>query len=391
MKCRIRCLIPIILSTCVAGCSTPPQSKQPDSAARASTRNISRSASTPRQATDDSPVDTLTVDGETISASDLCREMWRDLLSKNETVEREEYETFVQRSSAQWIGDKITEMLLYQQASRRQPEKVQENIDKYVDAEIRKIVTAQHGGIQRRYENHLALQGQTLDDVRARLRREIIITSYLEAEIKPKIAEPTRADLFAAFQDNLDAWRRPERRRMSLIDVRVLDRLADDVNNPSREQLEAARAEARSIMESARLELRNGASFADVARRHSDGLHKSEGGSWGWVTPGSVRERFEPAVEELYRLNEQETSEVIATDNGFFLVHCDEIDRGAEPTFQDVQPDLKQAYIRNSYNRLLAELVTDLRSKARIEPADLNRFRASVIETAANETFSETP
>ena len=389
MKCRIGCLIPIILSSCVAGCSTPPQSRQSDTAARTSPRGTSRSASTPGQALDDSPVDTLAVNGETISAVDLCREMRRDLLSKNEAADSDEYKAFVERRSAQWIGDKITEMLLHQQASRRQPEQIQDNIDKYVDGEIRKIVTARHDGIQRRYENHLALQGQTLDDVRARLKREIIITSYLDAEIKPKIAEPTRADLFAAFQENLDAWRRPERRKMSLIDVRVLDRLADDVNTPSREQLEAARAEARSIMESARLELHNGASFADLARRHSDGLHKFEGGSWGWVAPGSVRERFEPAVEELYRLGAQETSEVIATENGFFLVRCDEIDRGAEPTFQDVQPDLKQAYTRNSYNRLLTELVTDLRRKARIEPADLNRFRAAVIQAAADQTFSE--
>ena len=329
-----------------------------------------------------SPVNRLTVNGETLEAHKVWRDLRDDLTTRAKVLTAADYRAFVEQRAAQWITDRIAEMLLYQQASLRFPPEMNSRIDAHLDGEIRRIVTTAHDGIQRRYEKHLEAQGQTLDDVRTRLRREMIVTSYLEQEVKPKVAEPTRAELLATFEANADAFTRPPRRRMSLIDVRVLDRLPKNSDTPSRDQVQRARSEALARMEAVQAQLRDGRAFADVARDYSDGLHAVDGGAWGWVTGGSVRERFEPAVEALYRLKAGEISDIVETRGGFFLVLCDEIDPGLEAGFQAVQPQLTEYFLRTAYNRKIVELVAELRSKARIEPPNLDRFHAAVVEAA---------
>lgn len=331
---------------------------------------------------DNSPVQRMTVQAETVEAPDLWSGHREELAKRADALSPDEYRAYVAERAAQLISDKIAEMLLYQRASLRQAEEVGKKIDAYVDGEIRKIVTEDHGGLQRRYEKYLESQGSSLEQARTQLRRQFVISGYLEMEVRPKVAEPTRSELLAAFESNREGWRRPARRSMSLIDIRVAELLPSEVGAPTREQMQAAREETRSKIRAARLEVQNGESFAEVARRYSHGARAAEGGAWGWVTPDSIRERFQPAVAALEKLRAGEISEILETPDGFFLVRCDELEPGLEPDFQNVQPQLKEFYIRKVYNQMIAELISELRAKARIEPARLERFHAAVVTAA---------
>ena len=73
------------------------------------------------------------------------------------------------------------------------------------------------------------------------------------------------------------------------------------------------------------------------------------------------------------------------TPDGFVLVRCDELEPGVEPDFQSVQPQLKELYFRKAYNRMISDLVAELRAKARIEPLKLERFHAAVVAAAFNQ------
>lgn len=329
-----------------------------------------------------SPVDGLTVNAESVKATAMWNGLHEDLALQAKNLTAAEYQAFVEQRAARLITDRIPEMLLHGVASSRLSESMNAGIDKYVDEEIRRIVTTQYDGVQRKCEKDLESKGSSLEDLRSKLRREIVITSYLDAEIKPKVAEPTRAELLAAYEANAASFRRPARRKMSLIDVRVGNRLPENIGTPTPAQLETARTEARSQVEAARAKLLGGDDFAEVAKRYSDGLHASEGGAWGWVTPGSVRERFEPAVAALFELGAGEVSDILETDDAYFVVRCDEVDGGYEPDFQSLQPELSERLFRAAYNKQIMEIVTDLRDKARIEPANLDRFHAAVVAAA---------
>ena len=350
--------------------------------------NTRRSASVRATNTSSNPdaatgsISRLTVNGESMEVADFWKGERDGLATQAKTLTPESYRGYVAQRAAALIRDKIAETLLYQRAKLRLTADVEKRVDAFVDGEIRKLVTTSYEGRQARYEKQLEAEGRTLDEARDQLRRELIITSFLEAEIKTKIAEPTRADLLAAFEASADSLRRAPRRRMSLIDVRARSRLPASVENPTPERWETARTEARSRVETALSEIRRGASFPDTASRFSDGLHAAEGGSWGWVTPSGVRERFAPAVEAAYALPVGGVSEIIDIDDGFFIVRCDETDVGYEPDFQTEQPRLREGIVRASYNRLIMELVEELRGKARIEPPDLDRLHAAVVATA---------
>ena len=354
-------------------------------------RSLRASSSAPAK-----PVDTstsnehrLTIRGEVIKAGDFWREHQKGLLAQAKAESADEYRSRVANRAFRWMNDKMASALLFHKASLRISPDAEEQIDQYVGSDIRRVVTTEYDGVQRRYERYLESKGTTLLEERGRRRREIIVGSYLETEIKPKIMSPTRAELMAAFEANRDAWQKPSRRRMSLIDVRLTNLLGENVTTPSREEQRVAKESARSIIQTAQSELASGVAFADVARRHSHGLHAEDGGSWGtWVSPDGVRERFKPAVDELYRLEEGRVSDPIETPDGFLLVSCDEIDPGFEPTFEAVQPALQDQHFRTAYNRSVDELVDQLRRDAGITPAALERFHAQTVVATLRMTFA---
>lgn len=377
--------IGVILFSC-PGCMVPVGSPAARTASNApSLANKDRDRAAPNNVNEraaGASVKRLRVNAETVEANELWWDLRDELAGKAEALSPEQYRQYVAERAAQLIVDKIAEMLLYQRASLRVAEDMTDRIDKYVDAELRKIVATRYDGVQRRYERDLESKGQTLDEIRQRFRREIIVAGFLEQEIKPRVAEPTRAELLALYEEAADSFRRPARRRMSLIDVRILDRLPKDVTEPTRQQWQTAKEEALSRVQTAQAELRSGVAFAGVAQRYSDGLHKPDGGAWGWISKGSVRERFVPAVEVLYDLDAGHVSDIIETEHGFFLVRCDELDPGFSPTFEALQPQLKERYSVVAYNQSIAELVTEMRGQARIEPTDLTQFHNAVVDAA---------
>jgi len=306
----------------LAGCTTPVKSPahatldKTGKGARSS--NASHVVSIPENSNESAPISRMTVQGEQVEAADLWLEHHDELETKYKELSQQQFRVFVAERSAQLITDKIAEVLLYQRAKLRMPDGMDKKIEEYADGEIRKAVTADYGGVQRRYEKKLEKQGRSLEAVREQLRRQIVISSFLDNEVRPRVAEPTRADLYEAFQNNIDAWRKPARRSMSLIDVRISEFLPKDAATPTREQSEAARAQARQRIEAARTELGTGTPFADVAREYSQGVHVEEGGAWGYVNGDSVRERFVPAVESLAKLDAGRVSDIVETPDGFF-------------------------------------------------------------------------
>lgn len=333
-----------------------------------------------RDGTTTEAVTRLRINSETVEAEALWRGAWKDLIAKSQALPPTEFRKYVDEWATARINDHIAESLLYQQATLREPIENEKVLDRFIDEQVRKNVTEDFGGVQRRYEKYLESQGQTLEDVRDAIRRELVIAKYLETELRPKVDEPTRADLYEAYQSAIELMRKQPRRSMSLIEVRVLDRLPKEVTQPTREQQAEARRAARQRVEAAESELRSGKSFAEVARTYSDGLRAAEGGAWGRVTREGVRERFLPAIEALEQLSEGGVSPIIETEDGFYLVRCDEFQPGFEPDFESVQPELHERYVRATFNRLIADRVRELRLKARFDPENISPFHLGVAE-----------
>ena len=321
------------------------------------------------------PLATLHINKESIEAADLWIGAHDELAEVAQRVGRAEYEDYVKRRAETLVRDRISESLLYQQASLRIPADAFKQLDRIIDAELRKIITLEHGGVERRFVKNLESQGSSMEQRRESMRRQLVIASYFDNEIKPKLGEPTRAQLVQAFQDQAMQQRRPERRSMSLIDVRIQtngEPLGQDAQP-------GPRASPQERIRTAQAALADGRSFDSVAREFSDGLNAQDGGSWGPVTPEAVREPFLPAVDALFKLEAQQVSGIVATDTHFFIVRCDEIDRPIELDFETAQPGLREKHFRVQYNRLVAERINELRANARIDPSEIERFFVAVL------------
>ncbi|MCH7703849.1 MAG: peptidyl-prolyl cis-trans isomerase [Planctomycetes bacterium] len=383
---RISVAVALALS-CAAGC-TRSIGGLDDSASGKTPRRVSRSSTVavrnaPTVGQRGGAVSRMIVNGKGVDADEILKPVRAELEELAQSMGPQAYSDHVRRLGATRIADKVSEMLLYQLASRRiTPQEmtyIQENM---VDSRIREIVTRDHRGVQHEYAAYLKGRGLTIDDVHEEMTRQFVILRHLELYVKPRVAEPTRAELLALFDANRDEWRRPPRRRLSLIETKSSARLAKDARDPSNEQMVAAREEARTLVLDAQQRLRDGADFAEIARSLSDGTRALDGGDWGWVSQGSVVERLEPVVEALYELEEGETSGVITASDSFFLVRCDKVDPGFEPRFQNVQGLLRERHFQLIYDRMIAELIAEQRASAHLEPADLTLFHRAVVETA---------
>ena len=384
------CLRNVATACCLAALLSGPHfaCHMPVSSLIGGTENAVRKRVTPTRDkmrtgdTESSATSRLVIHGESVWAEEIWQQHYDELDAEAKTRTPSGFRDYVAKRAYELIRDYIAGILLAKQASLRVTPDIEQRIDSYVDGEIRKIVTTDHGGRQRRYEKYLESSGKTLANTRARIRRELLIASYLEQHIRPMILQPTRAELYAEFEASLESLRRPPRRRMSLIEIRITDRLPHGANRPTRDQLSKARQKALASIRAAYGELASGSDFAPLARRYSDGLHVPEGGAWGWITQGSVRQRFEPAVNALFELDENTVSEIIEGGNSFFLVRCDEIDDTVTPNFQSHQPELKDRVFREQYNRLVMGHVEELRDNAGIDQDDLDRFFIAVVEDA---------
>lgn len=333
----------------------------------------------------------LMIGGERIEAADVWRETGDELSAMSKSLVPSAYRSYVERLAAERINNRIAGTLLYKQTKLRMSPEAEKRIDAYVDEEIRKHIAAKFGGVARRYEKDLQARNLTMAQARESRRRDILIASYLEQEIKPQVAEPTRADLQAAYVAQADSLRRPERRRMSLIDIRAGERVVTTAALTPAGASPDERTDARTRIQGVIAEIKSGADFAQIARQQSDGLRAADGGAWGWVTRGSVRERFEPAVEALYRMAAGEISGPIETNGGILLVRCNEIEPGVDPDFESVQPMLKETHFRTTYNRLISERVAELRSQARIDPTAIEHFHAVVVQMALDRSGDAGP
>ena len=349
----------------------------------------SRSSGLPADGATDSidepnvPVSTLTINGETITTEDVLKPLRKHLAQRADTMPTLEYRRYLSEAIESGVRLMARDALLYHEASKNLTDKERESIGAFADQRIRDRVNTEFAGRQSRYEESLAHEGLTLTEDRERTMRELIIARWLRMTISPKIADPTREQLWQLYESYKDSYSRAPRRKMQLIEVSVLGQLPPGVSAPSDDQLAMARTVARQRAANARQAILGGKAFSDVARDYSDGLHARNGGEWGWVMQGSVREKWEPAVAALFMLPDAGTaSDVIETPDAFFVVLAAEIDDGYEPDFESLQPDLVERYRDAQFKMLVDQWVDRLQKKANIQPRNINRFLAAVARDA---------
>lgn len=268
----------------------------------------------------------------------------------------------------------VNEMIILQAAERDSIFVLPQEIEVRVDAQIQQL--ERQFGSREALEAAMAREGLTVASYRETmmeaLRRNEVRRQYMAQLQRDRRPPPvTDAEVAAFFEERAATLGT----RPATIEFRQV--VVPPVASDSARQ--AALEEARKVLE----ELRGGADFALLARRHSDDPGSSQkGGELGWFRRG----RFVPEFERIaFALRPGEISPIVETPFGLHIIRLDKV-RGPERQARHIliRPEITEADEARTESRAeevaarlragasmdsLIEAVHDASEESRVGPA----------------------
>lgn len=327
-------------------------------------------ASQPAAVSGPAPMGTplLFINGETVTVPEILEPIYEELQENARKQSPQAYMSTMQRAIHRQIDMHVSTILIHQEAKNTFPEKANEFFDKEVERRLKEIVAERYGGVHARYEAHLKALELTTNDIKTRLKRQVMVAQYVRERFKPMVHEATRRQLHNYYQAHLEDFTTPERAELFLIEIPIDTILGKPRNTANSEELATAARKAVHQLQRAREELESGIDFAAVARAYSKGLKASQGGAFGEIGPGTLQGRWAKAAEILFTLNENEISEVIQMPDAVFLVKCGKRTPARQTSFEEAQEKIMDRMRDEQFSQLSQEHVAELLRKATVYP-----------------------
>jgi peptidyl-prolyl cis-trans isomerase SurA len=317
--------------------------------------------------------DALIVNNQTITVGDVLEPILPTVEKMAAELPPKTYYDRVADLVRRQIIEAVAEQLIWRRAQEKIKEEVDSQIGKVVDKMEKDRINREFGGSETKYEKYLAQRGKSRADVRQRLRRSIIIESYLREHLLPLVSAPRKPDLLRYYEGHRDEFSRPARREMFLIDVPAAAFL--DRGRPATDtEQQSALRQARKTVEEAAEALKAGRPFEDVAKQHSRGLNQEQGGAWGFIG-APLQGRWAMPSQRLFEMQAGEVSGIIETPDGFFIVKVGQVEGGDVVSFQDAQPEIIDRLRQERFTRLRADFL-----QKELEQSSLSSLDAFVTE-----------
>lgn len=215
----------------------------------------------------------------------------------------------------------------------------------YVESEINRRLIEDFNGDRSRFLEFLRSQGMTMRDYRRELAEQIIV-SVMRAQMRRSASEISPERIESFYNDNKIYFYQEESVHLRLIMLKPITDESPDL----------LRQTANRVL----AELREGASFADVAAKYSQDSRRNRGGDWGWINRADLR----PELSEVaFSLKVGEFSEPVAlADQLFILFVEDRRPEGIQPieeVRERIEGILANQLARQAVNRWLERLRRD--------------------------------
>ena len=214
-----------------------------------------------------------------------------------------------------------------------------------VENRVREIVANNFGGDQIKLHQLLADRKITFEEWKNNLNEDLLITAMRYKNVDSRV-NPTPKEIRAEYESNKGRYQTERAVAVSMI---ILD--------PPNEGASSVDERARQIEN----KLREGASFASLARLYSKDAKAAGGGSWGKVNPEDVFRK--EICNMLNRLTPGETSPVIVLDGYGYIVRKDEQQDSRALTFEEaaqyVESNLRMKASEEIYQAWMKRLRDD--------------------------------
>ena len=206
---------------------------------------------------------------------------------------------------------------------------------------------------QQQFEQALAAQKMTVQEIRDDARAEISVQKLVDGEIGSKIGvKPEAVSDF--YKSNQDKFQQGPRVRASHILIQV----PQGADAATKQQ---AKAKAEGILK----DLKAGKDFAAAAKENSqDPGSAPNGGDLGFFEQGQMVPQFEQAA---FALKPGQMSDVVETQFGYHIIKVAEKQDGRVVPLEEAKGQIEQYLTEQNRHAQTEEFVNALKAKAKIE------------------------
>lgn len=233
----------------------------------------------------------------------------------------------------QVLDQMINELLVVQEADRYEIQVSDSDVESYIER-YKKDRELSHS----EFLQELQQQGLNLDDFKKQITMDIKKNRMINSMIRQKVVV-IEDELREFYEKHKDRFKKPRQVHLRLLVVKD-----------------------RELLVRLRRDIVNGAlSFAQAARKHSEGPGAEQGGDMGvlnWKDLGSGWK------EVLSGLEEKEISEIFALQGQYAILYPEAISQGGTASFDQVKDSLRETVYSRKLNNRFNEYITGLRNKA---------------------------
>lgn len=192
-------------------------------------------------------------------------------------------------------------------------------------------------------KKRLKQQGQSLDSLKSRIREQMRLKKFVDQ--KAGEIEVSDQEARKYFEENKNEFSKPER-------VKARHILISDTS-----------AKGKDKAESLKSQLDDGANFAELAKKQSDGPSSRRGGNLDYITRD---EMVKPFSDAAFSLGVGEVSGPVKTRYGWHLIKVEDKKAASEANYEDVSDTIVQRVTERKKKQKFREILSKLRQETEV-------------------------
>ncbi|MFB0527478.1 MAG: peptidylprolyl isomerase [bacterium] len=291
-----------------------------------------------------------TVDGDVILMSEYEKRAKPVIEEYEKLLTGPDREIRIKELKEKILEQMIDEKILIHEAKKKEVRVNNKEIQDGI-GEIRKRF-----GTEEEYNQELAKQGLSEGKFREQVKEQLMIIKLIDQEVKAKVVPPTDSEIEDFYKQNESEMVEPEQVRVRHILIKV------DENTDKKKAL----GRIREILK----EVKKGeTSFAELAKKYSEGPAAPRGGDLGFFIRGQMVPKFEEAA---FALNVGEISNVVETEYGYHIIQCIEKKASEKKSLEEIQDYLRNFIFQKRMEERYEKWLRGLRDKASITKSEID-------------------
>jgi len=304
----------------------------------------------------------LKVRGETITSDEIIT---KPLLEHFRAfAQNDNFQQFKERARPQLeqiVANKVSDILIYQQAKKDAGGQIEEALEKAAEAEVRKFVVSFEGD----YAKAIKQMGMDWAGFKEYQKKTILTQHYIASQF-PENRPITYSELVEQYEKMKDKFFAvPARLTFRLIDIEAAKL---EVADPNQTPQQFAKDLANELVK----RIQAGEDFGELAKQYSHGHRRLSGGLWRPVQPESLAKPYDALADEAEKIEPGQIAGPIETGGHIFIMKLEEKQQARFEPFEAVQKQVKARIILERRKAAVDELGAKLTEQAAL--AEKSKF-----------------